>query len=59
MRSIARIALLVVFLTLSETNIFGLDKQDTKKTPPQGSTAVMIEPAFTINPARTAVLIMD
>src|SRR5512135_2450091 len=59
MKSIARISLLVVLLTLFGTNIFGLDKQDTKKTPPQGSTAVMIEPAFTINPAKTAVLIMD
>src|SRR5512135_2524087 len=59
MKSIARISLLVVLLTLSGTNIFGLDKQDTKKAPPQGSVAVMIEPALTINPARTALLIMD
>lgn len=59
MKSLARISLLVVLLTLSETAIFGLDKQDTKKAPPQGSTAVMIEPSFTINPDKTAVLIMD
>jgi nicotinamidase-related amidase len=59
MRSYARISLLIVLLILSGTNIFGFEKQDTKKAPPQGSTAVMIEPAFTINPAKTAVLIMD
>jgi nicotinamidase-related amidase len=59
MRSSARMSLLIVLLTVFGTDIFGLDKQDTKKAPPQGSAAVMIEPAFTINPARTAVLIMD
>jgi nicotinamidase-related amidase len=59
MRSIARISLLVILLTLFGTNILGSEKQDTIKTPPQGSMAVMIEPAFTINPAKTAVLIMD
>ena len=59
MRSIARISLLIMLLTLPGTNAFALDKQDTKKTGPQGSTAVMIDPAFTINPAKTAVLIMD
>jgi nicotinamidase-related amidase len=59
MRSYARISLLIVLLTVSGTNIFGLEKQDTKKAPPQGSAAVMIEPAFTVNPAKTAVLIMD
>jgi nicotinamidase-related amidase len=48
-----------MLLTLYGTNIFGLDKQDTKKAAPQGSIAVMIDPAFTINPAKTAVLIMD
>lgn len=59
MRSYTRISLLIVLLTLSGTNSFGLDKQDTKKAPSQGSAAVMIEPAFTVNPARTAILIMD
>jgi nicotinamidase-related amidase len=59
MRPIARISLLVVLLTLSGTNIFGLDKQDTIKAPPKGSTSIIIEPAFTINPAKTALLIMD
>lgn len=59
MRSIARISLLVMLSILFGTNIFGLDKQDTIKAPPRGSAVVMMEPAFTINPARTAVLIMD
>ena len=59
MRSITRISLLVMLLTLSGTNNFALDKQDTTKTPPGGSAVVMIEPAFTIDPARTAVLVMD
>jgi nicotinamidase-related amidase len=59
MKTIARISLLVVLLILSGTNIYALDKQDTVNVPPQGRTAVMIEPAFTINPAKTAVLIMD
>jgi nicotinamidase-related amidase len=48
-----------MLLTLSGTNSFALDKQDTTKTPPTGSAVVMIEPAFTIDPARTAVLVMD
>jgi len=52
-------SLIVVLLALSGTNVFGLDQQDTKKAPLQGITAVMIEPGFTINPGKTAVLIMD
>ncbi len=59
MRSLVRISLLVVLLALSETNVLGLDKQDTQKTPSQGSAAVIIEPACAINPGKTAVLIMD
>ena len=59
MRSIARTSLLVLLLALCGTNVFALDKQATKKAPVQGSTAVMIEPEFTLNPGRTAVLIMD
>ena len=55
MQSIARISLLVVLLALSVTNVFGLDKPDTKKAPLHGSN----EPGFTINPGKTAVLIMD
>jgi len=59
MRSIARIALLVMLLALSGAYVFALDQQDPKKEASHGSTALLIEPAFTINPARTAVLIMD
>ena len=59
MRSIARISFLVMFVTLFETNIFGSDKLGTTQSPPRGSAVVMMEPAFTINPVRTAVLIMD
>ena len=59
MRSIARLSSLVVFLILSGTNVFGLDKLDTKKALIQDRTAAMIEPGLTINPERTAVLIMD
>lgn len=59
MKSIVRISLLVILLTLFGTNIFGSNKQDTTQAPPRGSAVVMIDPAFTINPAKTAVLIMD
>jgi nicotinamidase-related amidase len=59
MRSIARISLLIVVLALSGTNVFGLDKQDTKKAPLQSSTADLLKPGFTVNPAKTALLIMD
>lgn len=59
MRPIARISLLAMLPALFGTNIYGLDKQDAIKTPPQGSTAVLIDSAFTIDPAKTAVLIMD
>lgn len=58
-RSIVRASLFIIFLlTLSGTNVVALDTQDAKKAPP-GSAAVIIEPAFTVNPAKTAVLIMD
>ena len=59
MRSIAHLSSLVVFLVLSAMNVFGLDKLDTKKAPIQDRTASMVEPGLTINPERTAVLIMD
>jgi len=63
MKSITRIALtisvFVVLLTLSGTKLFALEKQDAGKKPPQGSAAVIVEPAFAVNPARTAVLVMD
>ena len=59
MRSIAHLSSLVMFLVLSATNVFGLDKLETKKAPIQDRTAAMVEPGLTINPERTAVLIMD
>ena len=63
MRSTARlsslVSLLVVFLILSGTNVFGLDKLDTRKAPIQDRIAATIEPGLTINPGKTAVLIMD
>jgi nicotinamidase-related amidase len=48
-----------MLLALSGTAIFGSDRLETKKTPPRGNAVVLMEPAFAINPARTAVLIMD
>ncbi len=59
MRTIFRISLFVVLLTLSGSAVFALDKQDPWEKPPQGRTAVLIEPEFTVNKSRTAVLIMD
>jgi nicotinamidase-related amidase len=59
MRSIARLTSLVVFLILSGTNVFGLDKPDTKKAPIQDRTTAVVEPRLTIDPEKTAVLIMD
>ena len=66
MRTIVRISLLVVSLALSGTSLFAVDKQDMLKStgiPESAGTsakmAVLIAPAFTINSARTAVLIMD
>ncbi len=59
MKIIVRAMLLAVVLLLSAGTVFALDKQDPQKAVPQGKTAVLIEPEFTVNKARTAVLIMD
>jgi nicotinamidase-related amidase len=59
MRSFARISFLVMLLAIYGTNVFALDKQEVKAAAPRGSIAVLVEPAFSIDPARTAVLIMD
>jgi nicotinamidase-related amidase len=66
MRTIVRISLLVVSLSLSGTTLFAVDKQDIPKGAGKPApavnnarTAVLITPEFTINSARTAVLIMD
>ncbi len=58
MRTIAA-NVLVVILMSSVVTAFALDKQEPQKTAPQGMTSVMIEPAFTVNKGRTAVLVMD
>jgi len=65
MRGTVRSLLLVVFLTLSGTKLFALDKQDLHKggTPIPAAngakTAVQISPEFLVDKTRTAVLIMD
>jgi nicotinamidase-related amidase len=66
MRTIVRISLLVVSMALSGTSLFAVDKQDMLKSTgisesavTSAKTAVLIAPEFTINSARTAVLIMD
>lgn len=66
MRTIVRISLLIASLSLSGTPLFAVDKQDMLKDAgmpapavKNARTAVQISPEFTINSARTAVLIMD
>lgn len=66
MRAIVRIVLLVVSLSLSGTSLFAVDKQDMLKgagipasAVKNTKTAVLITPEFTLNSARTAVLVMD
>ena len=66
MRTTILISLLVVSLSLAGTALAAVDKQDTQKgagmpgsANTSARTAVLIEPALTINTTRTAVLIMD
>ncbi len=59
MRTISRISLLVLSLILPTGTAFAVDKQDTPKAPPKGQMSVLIERAFTVDPTRTAVLVMD
>ncbi|HTF99718.1 MAG TPA: cysteine hydrolase [Nitrospirota bacterium] len=54
-----KVSLLVALFLFSAANLHALEKQDVKKPHPQAGAAVIIEPAFSIDPARTAVLIMD
>ncbi len=57
MFKILRIAAMVLLLVIPATILFA-EKQE--KGAPAGAQATMIvEPAFTVNPARTAILIMD
>lgn len=60
------ILLLLMFLTLSETELFAVGTQDTKKSGSVSEPAaigaqatILISPEFSINNARTAILIMD
>ncbi len=60
MRTIARTTLFSLILIFAATGfVFARDKESAQKTVPQGKTAVLIEPAFTVNRAGTAVLVMD
>jgi len=59
MKSIIRILMLFAVLIVPSGSIVAVDKQDMQKTPPKGMTSVLIEPALSIIPAKTAVLIMD
>ncbi len=58
MRTFVRASLLVAVLMVSAGAAFAVDK-DSQKTPPKGGVSVLIEPEFTVDPAKTAVLIMD
>lgn len=66
MDRIIRILLPVVFLALSGSELFALDKQDIQnggRTPDSAMSGaqatVLVQPAFSLNTDRTAVLIMD
>lgn len=59
MRKLVRTTLLFLLVVLSTGTVFALDNQDAQKAPPKGRASVLIEPEFTINPVKTAVLIMD
>ncbi len=59
MRTITRTTLLVLALILATGAAFAADKQDAPKAPPKGQLSVQAERAFTVDPARTALLVMD
>ncbi len=60
MKTIARTTLFSLILMIVATGfVFARDKESSQKTVPQGKTAVLIEPEFTVNKTRTAVLVMD
>ncbi len=60
MRSAIRTALFSLILIISAAGfVFALDSENAQKAVPQGKAAVLIEPEFTVNRARTAVLVMD
>ena len=59
MRTIIRTSLLFAVLILSAGALFAFEKEDIQKATPKGRMSVLIEPEFTIIPAKTALLIMD
>lgn len=58
MQSLSRTILLMVVISFAG-NAFAAERQQTQKVSPQGHASVMIDPGFTLNPSRTALLIMD
>ncbi len=59
MKSIIRITLVLICLGLTASIARAVDNQGAQKPVPKGKTEILLEPEFTINPARTALLIMD
>ncbi len=57
MRTIVPTMLFIIVLTVSAGTVFA--NQEPQKAVPKGKAAVLIEPEFTVNKARTAVLVMD
>ncbi len=57
MKSMLR-SLFVVVLIAGSVQVFASDKE-AQKAVPQGKAAVLVEPGFTVNKSRTAVLVMD
>ncbi len=59
MRTMVRASLLCAVLIMLAVVVSAVEKEDTQKAAPKGRTSVLIEPEFTVVPAKTAVLIMD
>ncbi len=60
MRASIQVALLVgMSILFSASMISAVEKQEMLKAPPQGQASVLIEPALSIIPSKTALLIMD
>ncbi len=59
MKTIARTTLFSLILMIAATGLAFARDNAQEKIVPQGKTAVLIEPAFTVDKARTAVLVMD
>ncbi len=59
MKIFVRTLLLLLVLIFAVNTVFAADNQETRKPTPKGRVTVLVEPGFTINPATTAILIMD